>query len=56
MSKFVSYFLTQQNFAVRVSYWFHSDKKRKDSLEIFSLDLEISGVAIQSIHQNRKKW
>ena len=40
----------------------HSHKKRKDSLEtravllIFSLELEISGVAVQSIHQNSKKW
>ena len=40
----------------------HSQKKRKDSLEtrtvllIFSLELEISGVAVQSIHQNSKKW
>ena len=40
----------------------HSHKKRKDSLEtpaillIFSLKLEISGVAVQSIHQNSKKW
>ena len=35
-------------------------RKRKDSLEtravllIFSLELEISGVAVQSIHQNSK--
>ena len=40
----------------------HSHKKRKDSLEtrfvllISSLELEISGVATQSIHQNSKKW
>ena len=40
----------------------HSHKKRKDSLEtravllIFSLKLEISGVAVQSIHQNSEKW
>ena len=40
----------------------HSDKKRKDTLEtravvlIISLELEISGVAIQSIHQNSKNW
>ena len=39
----------------------HSHKKRKDSLEtqavllIFSLELDISGVAVQSIHQNTKK-
>ena len=40
----------------------HSHKKRKDSLEtravllIFSLKFEISGVAVQSMHQNSKKW
>ena len=40
----------------------HSNKKRKDSLEtqvvilIFSLELEIFGVAVQSIHQNSEKW
>ena len=40
----------------------HSHKKWKDSLEtqtvvlIFSLELEISGVAIQRIHQNSKTW
>ena len=41
----------------------HHSKKRKDILEtrddvllIFSLELEISGVAVQSIHQNCEKW
>ena len=40
----------------------HILKKGKDCLEtrtvllIFLLELEISGVAVQSIHQNRKKW
>ena len=40
----------------------HSQNKRKDSLGtravllIFSLELEISGVAIQRIHQNSEKW
>ena len=40
----------------------HSLKKQKDSLEtqvvllIFSLGLEISEVAVQSIHQNSEKW
>ena len=40
----------------------HSHKKRKDCLEtravlsIISLELEISGVAVQSIHQNIAKW
>ena len=38
-----------------------SHKKRKDSLEtlvvllIFLLELEMSGVAVQSMHQNSKK-
>ena len=38
----------------------HSHKKRRDGLEtravllIFSLELEISGVAVQSIHQSTK--
>ena len=40
----------------------HSHKKRKDNLEtravllIISLELEISGVAVQRIHQNSEKW
>ena len=40
----------------------HSHKKRKDSLEtraallIVSLELEISRVAVQSIHPNSEKW
>ena len=40
----------------------HSHKKRKDSLEtwavllIFLPALEIFGVAVKSIHQNREKW
>ena len=40
----------------------HSHKKGEDILEtwtvvlIFSLELEISGVAVQSIHQNSEKW
>ena len=40
----------------------HSHKNRKDSLEtravllLYLLELEISGVAVQSIHQNSKKW
>ena len=47
-------------------FFFHkynrSHRKRKDNLEpravllIFSLELETSGVAVQSIHQNSKKW
>ena len=41
---------------------YHSHKKRKNSLEtrvillIFSLKFKISGVAVQSIHHNSKKW
>ena len=40
---------------------YHGHKKRKDSLEtrvvllMFSLELGISGVAVQSIHQNSEK-
>ena len=40
----------------------HSHKKREDSLEtravllIFSPELEISGVAVQRIFKNSKKW
>ena len=41
---------------------YNRHKKREDSLEtrgvllIFSPELEISGVAVQGIHQNSKKW
>ena len=41
--------------------YYHGHKKRKDSLEtrvvllMFSLELGISGVAVQSIHQNGQK-
>ena len=40
----------------------HFHKKRKDSLEtraillIFFLELTISGVAVQGIHENSGKW
>ena len=37
----------------------HSHKKRKETraaLLIFSLELEISMVAVQRIHQNSEKW
>ena len=40
----------------------HSHKKRKDRLETravllrFLLKLKISGVALQSIHQNSEEW
>ena len=45
-----------------VDLMYHGHKKQKDSLErravllIFSLEVEIFGVAVQSIHQNREKW
>ena len=45
-----------------MSHFEHIHKKRKDSLETrailltFSLELKISGVAVQSIHQNSEKW
>ena len=57
MAKYVS----TQNF-FHVSKFQHSHKKRNDSLEtrvvmfIFLLELEISGVAVQSLHQNCEKW
>ena len=41
---------------------YHSNQKRKDNLEtrvlllIFSLELEMFGVAVQRIHQNSTKW
>ena len=44
------------------SVFSHTHKKRKDSLEtrapflIFSLELEIPGVAVQGKHQNNEKW
>ena len=47
---------------IKINFCWNSHKKRKDSLEtrgvllIFSLELETSGVAVQSIHQNSKKW
>ena len=46
----------------KIRHWkSHSHKKRKDSLEmravllIFALEIEISGVVVQKIHQNSKK-
>ena len=39
------------------SPWIRKDSlKTRAALSIFSLELEISGVAVQSIHQNSKKW
>ena len=54
--------LLKNNIRLYSIYINHSHKKRKDSLEtrvallIFSLELEISGVAVQRIHQNNGKW
>ena len=51
-----------KKFAVCNNVCFHSHKKREDSLEtrvkllIFLLELEISVMVVQSIHQNSKKW
>ena len=51
-----------KNKSIHLNSWHHSHKKQKNSLEtqvvllIFSLELEISGVAVQRIHQNSKKW
>ena len=50
------------NYKQPLSRFEHSHKKRKDSLEtravllIISFELEISGVAVQSMHQNSEKW
>ena len=47
---------------LQIVYCKPSHKKRKDSLEtravllIFSLELEISRVAVQKIHQNSENW
>ena len=41
---------------------YHSEKKQKDSLKtwgvllIFLLELEMSEVVVQQMHQNTKKW
>ena len=60
---FINYECYQFCLLVYLTSWFHhSHKNRKDSLEtqamllIFSLELEISVVAVQRIHQNSKKW
>ena len=51
-----------KNKSIHLNSWHHNHKKQKNSLEtqivllIFSLELEISGVAVQRIHQNSKKW
>ena len=55
-------FLYLMNYKQPLSRFEHSHKKRKDSLEtravllIISFELEISGVAVQSMHQNSEKW
>ena len=53
---------TIKNESIHLNSWHYSHKKQKDSLEtqvvllIFLLELKISGVAVQRIHQNSKKW
>ena len=52
---------TIKNESIHLNSWHHNHKKQKNSLEtqvvllIFSLELEISGVVVQRIHQNSKK-
>ena len=62
---FRDYRLTIQNLQQSSSWkvcFYHSHKKQKDSLKtravllIFSLEVEISGMAVQGIHQNSEKW
>ena len=54
-----------QEFVMCCAIWYHlyhSHRSRKGGLEtravllIFSLEFEISGVAVQRIHQNSEKW
>ena len=58
-SGWISFLYIFQPFKVR---YCHSHRKQNNTLEtravllIFSHELEISGVAKQSIHQNSKKW
>ena len=54
---------TIKNESIHLNSWHHNHKKQKNSLEtqvvslIFSLkNYEISGVAVQGIRQNSKKW
>ena len=53
---------TIKNESIHLNSLQHGHKKQKNSLEtqvvllIFSLELEISGVAVQRIHQNSEKW
>ena len=53
---------TIKNESIHLNSWHDSHKKQKDSLEtqvvllIFLLELEMSGVTVQRIHQNSKKW
>ena len=53
---------TTKNEIIHLNSWHHSNKKQKNSLRIlvvlliFLLELEISGMALQRIHQNSKKW
>ena len=51
-----------ETYSENIGQYKHSHKKQKDSLKaravqlIFSLELEISGVVVQSINQNIEKW
>ena len=51
----------KKNKSIHLNSWQHNHKKQNNSLEtqvvlfIFSLELEISGVAVHRIHQNSKK-
>ena len=53
---------TIKNKSIHLNSWHHNHKKQKNSLEtqivllIFSVELEISGVAVQRIHESSKKW
>ena len=53
---------TIKNENIHLNSWHHNHMKQKNSLEtqvvllIFSLEPEISWVAVQGIHQNSKKW
>ena len=53
---------TIKNKSIHLNSRHHNHKKHENSLEtqillmIFSLELQISGVAVQRIHQNSKKW
>ena len=53
---------TTKNEIIHLNSWHHSNRKQKNSLKtlvvllIFLLELEISGMTLQRIHQKSKKW